>query len=63
MQVIERTNVFSKIYDILGFSNFICLPQTIQYISFILTFLESIKKDLVLFYHCLQKLLPPNFLK
>ena len=46
---IERTNVFSKKYDILEFSNFLYLPQITQYIFF--TFLV-IKNILVLFYHC-----------
>ena len=31
LQIIERTNVFSKKYDVLGFSNFLYLPQITQY--------------------------------
>ena len=38
MQTIERTNVFSKMYDILGFSNFWYLPQIKQNKFVILVF-------------------------
>ena len=31
LQIIERTNVFPRRYDILGFPNFLYLPQKIQY--------------------------------
>ena len=47
-QIIEKTNVLSKINDILGFLNFLYLSQVIQHIFFILTFLESIDNILVL---------------
>ena len=47
LQIIERT-VFSVRYDILGFSNFLYLPQIMQYSFFI--FLVN-KNILVLFYH------------
>ena len=33
-QIIERTNVFMKMHDILGFLHFLYLPQTTQYIFF-----------------------------
>ena len=46
LQIMERTNVFSKRYDILGFSNFIL--QITQYNFFIFLVIENI---LVLFYH------------
>ena len=39
MQIMERTDVFSKMYDYLGFSNFLYLPQTMQYNFPILNFL------------------------
>ena len=48
LHIIERTNVFSKRYDILGFSNSLYLPQITQYNFFILIVFENI---LVLFYH------------
>ena len=48
--MIENTNVFSKMYDILGFSKFLYLPQITQYNLFILTFLVM-ENILVLFYH------------
>ena len=48
LQVIERTYIFFEKYDILGFPNFICLPQITQYISFIFLIIENV---LVLFYH------------
>ena len=44
----ERINIFSKMYDILGFSNFLYLPQIIEYNFFIFLVIEYI---LVLFYH------------
>ena len=47
-QIIERTNVFSKMYDFLGFLNFLYLPHIMQYNIFILTFLV-IENVLVLF--------------
>ena len=46
LQIMERTNVFSKRYDILGFSNFIL--QITQYNFFIFLVIENI---LVLFHH------------
>ena len=48
LQIIERTNFFSKRYDILGFSNFLYLPQILQYYFFIFLVIENI---LVLYYH------------
>ena len=48
LQIIERTNVFSKRYDILDFSNFIYLPQIMQYNFFIYLIIENI---LALFCH------------
>ena len=50
LQIIEKT-VFSKMYDISRFQNFLYLLQTIQHIFFILTFLEAIENILVLFCH------------
>ena len=32
LQIIKRTNLFSKRYDIFGFSNFLHLPKITQYI-------------------------------
>ena len=46
--MIERTNIFCKMYDILGFSNFLYFPQITQYAFFIYLVVENI---LVLFYH------------
>ena len=46
--MIERTNVFSEMYEILGFSSFLYLPQITQYIFFIFLVIENI---LVFFYH------------
>ena len=43
-QIIEGTNVLSKIYDNLGLLNFLYLLHLIRYIFFILTFFESIHK-------------------
>ena len=34
LKIIERTNVFSKMYDILGFLNFLYLLKIMQYILF-----------------------------
>ena len=48
LQIIERTSVFSKWYDILGFSNFLYLPQIVQYNFTVFLIIENI---LVLFYH------------
>ena len=48
LQIIERNRVFSKMYDILGLSNFLYLPQIMQYNFFIFLVIKSI---LVLFYH------------
>ena len=48
LQIIERTNAFPKWYDILRFSNFLYLPQIMQYIFFNFLVIENI---LVLFYH------------
>ena len=31
LQIIERTNAFSKRYDILGFPTFLYLPQIMEY--------------------------------
>ena len=50
-QIIERTKVVSKMYDILGFSNFLYLPQVTQHIFFIVLVIENI---LVFFYHSLH---------
>ena len=47
LQIIEWTNVFSKRYDILGFSNFLYLPKIRQYNFFIFL---AVEKILVLFY-------------
>ena len=49
LQILERTNFFSKIH-ILGFLNFLYTPQMMQNIFFILTLL-IIENILVLFYH------------
>ena len=46
--MIEGTTVFPKSYDLLGFSNFLYLPQITQYNFFIFLDIENI---LVLFYH------------
>ena len=51
MQILERSNVFSKRYDILGFSNFLYLPQIKQYNFFIFFIIEN---TLVLFYHSIH---------
>ena len=44
-----------KIYDILGFLNFLCLLQTLDFhkqkIFVILTYLDSIENILILFCH------------
>ena len=48
LQIIERSTVSSKRYDILGFSNFLYLPQITQYNFFTVLVIENI---LVLFYH------------
>ena len=48
LQIIERTSVFSKRYDILGFSNFLYLPQIAQYNFTLFLIIENI---LALFYH------------
>ena len=48
LQIIERTNVFSKRYDSLGFSNFLYLPQITQ-VNILIFYLN--KNILVLFYH------------
>ena len=48
LEIIERTNVFSKRYGILGFSNFLHLPQITQYNFFVFLVTENV---LVLFYH------------
>ena len=50
LQIIEKTNAFSKMYDILGFLNSLYLPQIAQCISFTLIFLV-IENILVLFCH------------
>ena len=47
-RVVERTNLFSKMYDILVFLNFLNLPQITQYSFFIFFVIENI---LVLLYH------------
>ena len=54
LQIIERTNVSSKMYDILGFLNFLCLQQATQQILFILAFSELIENTLKLFCHLLH---------
>ena len=51
LQIIEKVDGLSKRYDVLGFLNFLYLSQKIQFIFFILTFLESIENVLVLFSH------------
>ena len=51
LKKIESTSFFSKMYDISRFLNFLYLPLTIQYMFFILAFLEFIEKILVIFYH------------
>ena len=43
-QIIERTNILSKIFDILGFSNFLYSLRLMRYIFLNATFLESIYK-------------------
>ena len=48
LQIIERTNVFSERYDILGFTNFLYLLQITQYNLFIFLVIENI---LLIFYH------------
>ena len=50
LQIIEKTNAFSKMYDILGFLNSLYLPQVARCISFTLIFLV-IENILVLFCH------------
>ena len=50
LQIIKIINVFSKMYDVLGFLNFLYLPQITQQIFFILIVLV-IENILVLFYH------------
>ena len=50
--ITERTNVFSKMYDILGFSNFLYLPQITKYNFFIFLIIKNI---LVLFCHSFLK--------
>ena len=50
LQMIRKTNVSSKMYDILVFLNFLYLPEITQMIFFILSFL-AIGNILVLFYH------------
>ena len=47
----ERSNAFSKMYDILDFSNFLYLTQITQYNFFLLLVTENI---LVLFHHSFQ---------
>ena len=47
LQIVERSNIFSKKYDILGL-NFLCLPQIMQYFLLIFLVIENI---LALFYH------------
>ena len=42
LQVKERTNDFLKMNDIFEFLHFLYLPQKIQWIFFILTFLDFI---------------------
>ena len=39
LQILEKTNVFSKVYGLLGFSNFLYLPKITQYIFFYLNLL------------------------
>ena len=46
--MIERTNAFSIMYDILGFSHFLYLPQIRQNNFFIFLVIENV---LVLFHH------------
>ena len=48
LQVKERTSVFSKMFDILGYSDFLYLPQIMQYSFFIFLVTENI---FVFFYH------------
>ena len=48
LQITKRTDVFSKRYDISGFSNALYLPQITQYNFFIFLIIET---TLVLFYH------------
>ena len=52
MQILERLNVFLKIYDNLVFLDFLYLLQTLQYISTYLEFIENI----LLFCHFLYSL-------
>ena len=63
LHIIKRTNAFSKMYDILCFSNFLCLAQIGQRNFFILTFLV-IEIISALFYHsfhiCFEKLTESN---
>ena len=40
-----------KIYDILGFLDFLYLLQTLQYIFIVLTYLDSIENIVILFCH------------
>ena len=60
LQIIERINVFWEIFDILGFFNYLYIPQTMQWIFFILTSLEFTENISVLFCHsfcnCLEKI-------
>ena len=48
--MIERTNVISNMYDILGFLTFLYVPQITQQIFFHFSVLIT-KNILVLFYH------------
>ena len=47
----RKTKCFLKIYDILGFLDFLYLLQTLRYIFIILTCLDSIENILILFFH------------
>ena len=47
-EIIERTNFLSKMYDILGFLNFLYSLHLIQWIYFTILFLEPIHKKISL---------------
>ena len=42
-EITEKTNFWSKVYDLLGYINSLYLLNLMQYIFFIITFLESIR--------------------
>ena len=56
-QIIERTKVFSKMYDILGFLNFLCLPQITQHHFFHLDRFSywNYLSIILLFFHIFQE--------